>query len=188
MSPYVSTPPTYSTKVMKTRTGNFLPGNLHASFDNSFFKISPKEAAHCDPQMRVLIRVGFQALEAAGVVIPEAKDETSKIGEGIMGTDDVGCFVGIGTTDYYLNLRNDVGVHYVPGVLPAFLAGRLAYALHLSGPAMVQNTACSSSMVAIQMACRALLAGDCKAALTGGVNIFTSPDVRLCLFILYSIC
>ena len=63
------------------------------------------------------------------------------------------------------------------GTLPAFLAGRLAYALRLSGPSMVLDTACSSSLVAIHQACRALLAGDCKAALAGGVNVIASPDV-----------
>ena len=64
-----------------------------------------------------------------------------------------------------------------PGTLPAFLAGRLAYALHLSGPSLVVDTACSSSLVAIHQACRALLAGDCKAALAGGVNVISGPDV-----------
>ena len=67
------------------------------------------------------------------------------------------------------------------GTLPAFLAGRLAYALHLSGPSVVTNTACSSSLVAIHQACRALLMGDCKAALAGGVNVITSPEVSLML-------
>ena len=49
---------------------------------------------------------------------------------------------------------------------------------------MVIDTACSSSMVAIYQACRALNNRDCNAAVAGGVNVITSPDVRECKFLL----
>jgi acyl transferase domain-containing protein len=64
------------------------------------------------------------------------------------------------------------------GTLAAFLSGRLSYCLGLSGPSMVVDTACSSSMVAIHQAVRALMNKDCHAALAGGVNVISSPDVR----------
>jgi acyl transferase domain-containing protein len=48
-----------------------------------------------------------------------------------------------------------------------------------SGPSIVVDTACSSSLVAIYQACRALVNRDCNAALAGGVNIITSPNVRV---------
>lgn len=67
------------------------------------------------------------------------------------------------------------------GTLPAFLSGRISYAFGLGGPSMVLDTACSSSLVAIHQACRALASGDCNAALAGGVNIITSPDVSALL-------
>jgi acyl transferase domain-containing protein len=63
------------------------------------------------------------------------------------------------------------------GTLRAFLSGRISYAMGFGGPSVVVDTACSSSVVAIHQACRALLNGDCNAALAGGVNVITSPDV-----------
>jgi acyl transferase domain-containing protein len=64
-----------------------------------------------------------------------------------------------------------------PGTLKAFLSGRISYAMGLSGPSMTIDTACSSSIVAIHTACRSLVNGDCTAAIAGGVNIMSSPDV-----------
>lgn len=49
--------------------------------------------------------------------------------------------------------------------------------MQFGGPSIVVDTACSSSAVTIYQACRALMNGDCNAALAGGVNIITSPDV-----------
>jgi acyl transferase domain-containing protein len=63
------------------------------------------------------------------------------------------------------------------GTLRAFLSGRISYAMGFGGPSVVVDTACSSSLVAIHQACRALISGDCNAALAGGVNVITSPDV-----------
>lgn len=68
------------------------------------------------------------------------------------------------------------------GTLKAFLSGRLSYAMQLSGPSIVLDTACSSSGVAVYQGARALINGDCNAALVGGVNVITSPDVSECLF------
>ena len=63
------------------------------------------------------------------------------------------------------------------GTLRAFLAGRISYAHQFHGPSMVFDTACSSSLVAIHHACAAIASGECSAALAGGVNTITSPDV-----------
>ena len=64
------------------------------------------------------------------------------------------------------------------------MSGRVSYVFGFSGPSMTIDTACSSSMVSIFHACRALVAGDCRAAVAGGVNVITSPDVGddICLW------
>lgn len=100
---------------MRTRFGNFLPDNLHASFDNAFFRISPREARSLDPQMRVLMRVGLQAVESAGLVVLDSGESSEENGTGALHSDDVGCFVGAATNDYVHNLHPEIGVHYATG-------------------------------------------------------------------------
>lgn len=149
-----------------TKFGNFLENP--AAFDNTFFNISPREAKSLDPQQRVLLQTAYTAIENAGYVA----DTTDTFAR-----ESFGCYVGVATGDYSENLRDDIDVYYSTGNLRAFLSGRISYALKLGGPSLVVDTACSSSLVAIYQACRALEAGDCNAAVAGGVNVITSPDV-----------
>ncbi|KAF9483554.1 ketoacyl-synt-domain-containing protein [Pholiota conissans] len=151
---------------LKVSTGNFVDDI--GQFDNKFFNISPREARSMDPQQRILLQVGYEALEDAGYV-PNSSPTFNP--------DKLGCFIGAATHDYVHNLRNEIDVYYSTGTLAAFLSGRLSYCLGLSGPSMVVDTACSSSMVAIHQAVRALMNRDCDAALAGGVNVISSPDM-----------
>lgn len=57
------------------------------------------------------------------------------------------------------------------------MSGRISHAMQWGGPSVVTDTACSSSLVAIYQGCRALVNRDCNAAIVGGVNAITSPDV-----------
>ncbi|CDO73915.1 hypothetical protein BN946_scf185016.g72 [Trametes cinnabarina] len=151
---------------MPISKGNFVQDP--DAFDNAFFHISPREARSMDPQQRVLLRTAYHALEDAGYTpgaTPAFDSET------------FATFVGVATEDYVHNLRDNIDVYYSTGTLRAFLSGRISYAFGFEGPSIVLDTACSSSMVAFHQACRALMAGDCNAALAGGVNIITSPDM-----------
>jgi acyl transferase domain-containing protein len=172
---------------MKAHTGNFI--SEHSVFDAAFFRISPREAKSMDPQQRVLLHAAYHALENAGYV-PDPASEPQSSGMGV--------WVGAATTDWVHNLRGEVDLYHsmgayalvrafyllvdrltAIGTIGAFLSGRISYAMKLNGPSVTVNTACSSSLVAIYQACRALMNGDCNAALAGGVNMITSPDVRL---------
>ncbi|KAF8224464.1 polyketide beta-ketoacyl-synthase [Tricholoma matsutake] len=157
-----------SKRSMKAHTGNFIDGV--DEFDNKFFKISPREARNMDPQQRILLHTAYEALEDSGYVpdaTPTFRPET------------FGCYIGVATHDYLQNLRNDIDVYYSTGTLRAFLSGRISYAMQLSGPSIVVDTACSSSNVALYQGARALMNRDCNAALVGGVNIVSSPDMFL---------
>ncbi|KAI0438240.1 putative polyketide synthase [Xylaria telfairii] len=153
---------------MKTRYGNFLRNPF--LFDNELFDISPREAKSIDPQQRVLLQTAYRALENAGYV-PDSTPSFSR--------DTFGCFVGSATLDYVNNLSSNIDVYYSPGTLRAFQSGRISYYFGWSGPSITLDTACSSSMVAIHQAARAIAVGDCRAALVGGVNVITSPDMYL---------
>ncbi|KAH9855579.1 hypothetical protein C2E23DRAFT_724085 [Lenzites betulinus] len=155
------------------RSMNVTKGNFIRNpdiFDHSFFQISPREARSMDPQQRILLQLAHDALENAGYC-PKATPSFDP--------DSFGAYIGVATNDYVQNLRDHVDVYYSTGTLQAFLSGRLSYAYGLGGPSMVLDTACSSSLVSIHQACRALTAGDCNAALAGGVNIISSPDMYL---------
>ncbi|KAI0449721.1 hypothetical protein F5B21DRAFT_519804 [Xylaria acuta] len=151
---------------LSDRHGNFLEDPFQ--FDSSFFNISPREAKSMDPQQRLLLQAAFEALEDSGY-FPDSTPSFQR--------DTFGVFVGVATNDYVDNLRDDIDVYYSPGTLRAFLSGRVSYAFDFLGPSIVVDTACSSSIVALYQACQALRSGECTAALAGGVNTITSPDM-----------
>ncbi|KAI0465609.1 hypothetical protein F4859DRAFT_528304 [Xylaria cf. heliscus] len=148
------------------RLGNFLDDPFQ--FDSSFFSISPREAKSMDPQQRLLLQAAFEALEDSGY----SPDSTPSFQR-----DTFGVFVGVATNDYVDNLRHQIDLYYSPGTLRAFLSGRISYAFNFLGPSIVVDTACSSSVVALYQACQAIRSGECTAALAGGVNTISSPDM-----------
>ncbi|KZP30156.1 putative polyketide synthase [Athelia psychrophila] len=168
VSDYAASSIAQSGRSMRACTGNFI--SSASAFDAKFFKISPREARSMDPQQRILLQVAYAALENAGY-IPDSTPSFQR--------DSIGCFVGAATKDYAQNLRSDIDVYYSTGTLAAFLSGRISYVMQLGGLSVTVDTACSSSTVAIYQACRAISTGDCSAAIAGGVNVITSPDMML---------
>ncbi|GAA1905945.1 hypothetical protein GCM10009716_14870 [Streptomyces sodiiphilus] len=142
--------------------GSFLDDVL--GFDAAFFGISPREARAIDPQHRVLLEVAWEALENAA--LPPDR----------LGGLAVGTYVGItGRHDYWDWLDGEMNAHWTTGNGHSFAAGRIAYTMGLTGPAVAIDTACSSSLVAVHQAAQALRRGDCDVALAGGVNLVVSP-------------
>ena len=154
---------------ISTRFGGFI--EKVDQFDPQFFGISPREAVRMDPQQRLLLEVSWEALENAGE--PPDRLEGSK----------TGVFVGICGTDYaQLMMAGDpkaFNIYMATGASHAIASGRLSYVLGLHGPSLALDTACSSSLTAIHLACQSLRAGECRAALAGGVNVVLSPDVTI---------
>ena len=152
---------------MYARHGVFLD-NLDL-MDPEFFGISPREATWVDPQQRLLMEVGWEAMERAGWLPQKIAEHT-------------GVFVGWMHNDYqneasdsFLNLNPYIAT----GAAGSFLCGRLSYYLGLQGPSVAVDTACSSSLVALHLACQSLQRRDCDRALVGGVNTICSPTTNI---------
>jgi acyl transferase domain-containing protein/thioesterase domain-containing protein/acyl carrier protein len=137
-----------------------------ADFDASFFGMSPREAATTDPQHRIFLECAWEALEHAGV------DPARFPGS-------IGVYGGAGADGYLLHhlapnrpLMESLGaLSPVIGNDKDHLTTRVAYKLDLRGPSITVQTACSTSLVAVQLACQALLGYQCDAALAGGVSV-----------------
>lgn len=135
-------------------------------FDADFFGISPREAAWIDPQQRLLLELAWESLENAG--IPASMIEGS----------DCSVFVGISGLDYGTRALEDLagfGPHTMTGNTLSIAANRLSYIFDLRGPSMAIDTACSSALVAVHQACNALLLGESRMAMVGGVNALLHP-------------
>ncbi len=134
-------------------------------FDAGFFGYNPLEAAVIDPQQRVFLECAWEALEHAGV-------DTVRL-EGA-----VGVFAGAGANTYQFNLFGNRQVRDLLGSFQLSLANnkdfvttRTAYHLDLRGPCVTVQTACSTSLVAVHLACQSLINGECDLALAGGVTV-----------------
>ena len=138
-------------------------------FDHAFFGVNPKVAALMDPQQRVFLETAWAALEDA------AYDPAQFAGL-------IGVYAGMGNNTYFT--RNVIGhpelIEQVGdfAVMTAnekdYIATRLAFEFDLRGPALSIHTACSTSLVAIAQAFKALRDGECDMALAGGIAI-TAP-------------
>ena len=154
---------------MYTRMGGFL--KAVDKFDAQFFGISPRETTKTDPQQRLALEISWEALENAGI-------DPQKL----MGSQS-GVFLGITNTDYARVVEragvSAIDAYYLTGNCLNFAAGRIAYTLGLQGPTIAMDTACSSSGVAIHIACQSLRNRECDLALAGGVSLILSPEISI---------
>ncbi len=137
-----------------------------AGFDADFFGISEREATAMDPQHRLLLEASWEAMEHAGFTPARIVDSLT------------GVFVGLTHGDYQL-LTADANAIEGPygniGTNSSQASGRIAYALGVHGPAVTIDTACSSGLFAVHMACRSLHDGDSDLAFAAGVNVMLEP-------------
>jgi len=137
-----------------------------AEFDAAFFGVNPREAEVLDPQHRIFLECAWEAMEDAGYDVERLRVP-------------VGVFAGATMNTYVLaNLLANPQTLAAVGAYQAmigndkdFLATRVSYKLNLRGPSLTVQTACSTSLVAVHVACESLLTHQCDMALAGGVSL-----------------
>ena len=134
-------------------------------FDPHFFGFTQREAAITDPQQRLFMECAWEALEIVGY--DSAKYNGS-----------IGVFAGLSLNTYLLNLYSNRNVLRTFNAFQATISNdkdhlttRVSYKLDLKGPSVNVQTTCSTSLVAVHIACQSLLNGECDMALAGGVSV-----------------
>jgi phthiocerol/phenolphthiocerol synthesis type-I polyketide synthase E len=143
-----------------------------ADFDADFFGYTPQAARMTDPQHRLFLQSAWHALEDAGydpaqlestVGVYATSTTSGYLLHNIMSNHDPNVVIGQGVTFEMVNLslQNDKD----------YLATKVAHQFNLRGPALSVQTACSSALVAVHLACQSILNGECEMALAGGASL-----------------
>ncbi|HTR47817.1 MAG TPA: SDR family NAD(P)-dependent oxidoreductase [Verrucomicrobiae bacterium] len=151
------------------KAGSVLAQDI-ALFDAGFFGFNPREAEVMDPQHRLFLEIAYQALESAGYASENFKGR-------------IGVFAGQSLPMYLLaNVIPNSNVIESLGALQVissndkdFLPTRVSYKLNLKGPSVNVQTACSTSLVAVHIACQSLVTGECDLALAGAASLNIHP-------------
>lgn len=138
-------------------------------FDPGFFGISAREADFIDPQQRMILETSWRAIEDSRESFDPRQGRS------------IGVFTGVSTFDYHLmqsglDSGSKTDIYMATGSVHSIVANRVSYIFNLRGPSVAVDTACSSALVAVHMACQSLLRGDCEMALAGGVNAILGPE------------
>lgn len=154
---------------MSTKGGYFVDEDIR-NFENDFFGINNLEATYMDPQQRKLLEVTFECFESAGIPLEKASGSNT------------GCYVGNFTVDFQTMQTRDAEYFHrysATGLGNTILGNRISHAFNLTGPSCVIDTACSSTLYCLHMACAALENEECDAAVVAGANLIQSPEQHM---------
>ncbi|MDZ8092004.1 MAG: SDR family NAD(P)-dependent oxidoreductase [Nostoc sp. DedQUE05] len=140
-------------------------------FDAAFFGFTPREAEITDPQHRIFLESAWEALESAGY------DSESYNGK-------IGVYAGVTNSNYlFTNLYSNQDLMQSVDALNIFignekdnLSTQTSYKLNLTGPSINVQNNCSTSLIAVHLACQSLLNGESDIVLAGGVSIAKLPQ------------
>ncbi|KAL2020284.1 hypothetical protein VTK56DRAFT_8608 [Thermocarpiscus australiensis] len=151
--------------------GHFLRQDI-SRFDAGFFGLPKHDADAIDPQQRIMMEVAYEALERAGLPLDQ------------MAGSRTGVYIGHLTSDYRDMIcrdPDDAPLYTFTGTGTASVANRLSWLWDLRGPSFPINTACSSSLLALHLACQSLQLGECDMAIVGGSSLLLNPEMFIFL-------
>jgi acyl transferase domain-containing protein len=132
-------------------------------FDPKFFDIHPKEAVSMDPQQRLILEHTWKAMENGGFPMEQLEGK------------NIGVFIGSNNFEYHVKITSKrpekIVAHDSLGTSHSVIANRVSHFLKLTGPSFSIDSTCSSSIVALHLACQSLQQGECDMAIVGGVNL-----------------
>ncbi len=157
-----------------TKWGGFL--RKVDEFDPLFFHIYPSYAEIMDPQERIFLETAYHAMEDAGYT-------KKMLGYNPGGSikRNVGVFVGVMNEEYQLYAAEEQlkGHPVIVSSNTSSVANRVSYYFDFHGPSLTIDTMCSSSLVAVHLACQSIRNKDCEMAVAGGVNVMIHPNKYL---------
>lgn len=158
------------TEPNKTYVKNAAFVNNIDMFDEELFGITKREAVFMDPVQRMVLEESHRAIEDAGIKHSELRDSNT------------GVYIGLVSMEYYemvTKSTKEIDPFLSTGNSRAVTANRISYVYSLRGPSEVIDTACSSSIVAVERAIDDIRSGKCSMAIAGGVNAILSSQVHL---------
>ncbi|KAI5868234.1 acyl transferase domain-containing protein [Durotheca rogersii] len=163
--PWIRRDPRNAKVIEKTFSKGYFIEDLE-NFDAAFFGISPKEAEQMDPHQRLGLEVTWEALENAGI---NAKS---------LSGSDTAVYMGVDSDDYSRLLLEDlpnIEAWMGIGTTAHGIPNRISYHYDLMGPSVAVDAACASSLCAVHLGRQAVLGGESRVAIVGGVNVCLSP-------------
>ncbi|RDW89666.1 putative polyketide synthase [Coleophoma cylindrospora] len=154
-------------KTMRTPGGMFCENVDPKDFDAAFFGMTRTDAIAMDPQQRQLLEVVYEGLENAGITLESINGQAYS------------CFVGSYAVDYAdMHARDpeDRPPSVTIGVGRAILSNRISHFLNIRGPSFTIDTACSGSLIAVDVACRYLNTHEINGAIVAASNLYLSPE------------
>ena len=137
-------------------------------FDHLFFEVHAKQSEKMDPQLRLLLETAYEAVVDA------------RLNPDDLAGSDTGVFVGSCGSDIYTTTprgMDEMTGYENTGRASAMFANRISYSLDLKGPSFCVDTACSSALMALELAVRAIRNGECARAIVAGANIIHHPSI-----------
>jgi phthiocerol/phenolphthiocerol synthesis type-I polyketide synthase E len=135
-------------------------------FDAEFFGMSPRESEITDPQQRLFLEACWNALDDAGYPPCEAAQNI-----GVFGGSNFNSYMLLKAQAQFDLRRDGLPFDFRIGNDKDYLTTRVSYKLNLTGPSIAVQTACSTSLSALHLACLCLQAGECEMALAGAVSL-----------------
>ncbi|CAI6339911.1 unnamed protein product [Periconia digitata] len=154
-----------------TKNAHFLRDDIR-NFDPAFFSISPADARAMDPCQRTLMETTYHALENSGLSLSDVSGSKTSV--------HVGCFSSDHMTTAFRDLEQ-MQRYSATGISSAMLSNRLSWFFNLHGPSLTIDTACSSGMVALDLACEGLWSGQTSMAIVSASNLNLTPELNVSL-------